>query len=52
MSLHNNTLLHKGVLLGKKASVFKYIQLLSARNFKELCNLGCFSNMLKLLKGV
>ena len=26
----------------KKASFFKYIQLLSVRNFKELCNLGCY----------
>ena len=22
--------------------VFKYIQLLNDRNFKELCNLGCY----------
>ena len=26
----------------KKTSVFKSIQLSSARNFKELCNLGCY----------
>ena len=26
----------------KKASVFKYIQLSSARNFKVLCKLGCY----------
>ena len=26
----------------EKASVYKYIQLLSARNFKELCNIGCY----------
>ena len=32
----------KEVLLVKKTSVFKYIQLLSAKNFKELCNLGCY----------
>ena len=26
----------------KKASVFKYIQQLSGRNFRELCNIGCY----------
>ena len=31
----------KEVLLVKKTSVFKYIQLLSARNFTVLCTLGC-----------
>ena len=34
-------LIQKEVLL-KKASVFKYIQLLGAKNFKELCNLGFY----------
>ena len=30
------------VLRRKKAEVFKYIRLLSAKNFKELCNLCCY----------
>ena len=30
------------LLVKKKTSVFKYIQLLSARNFTVLCTLGCY----------
>ena len=32
----------RSIIGKKKTSVFKYIQLLSAKNFTVLCTLGCY----------